>query len=29
MPAAAPQSEQAFFAGKTVRLVVGFDPGGG
>jgi tripartite-type tricarboxylate transporter receptor subunit TctC len=29
MPAAAEESEQAFFAGKTVRLVVGFGPGGG
>jgi putative tricarboxylic transport membrane protein len=29
MPAAAQESEQAFFAGKTVRLVVGFGPGGG
>src|SRR6266545_7841657 len=27
--AAAQESEQAFFAGKTVRLVVGFGPGGG
>jgi tripartite-type tricarboxylate transporter receptor subunit TctC len=29
VPAAAQESEQAFFAGKTVRLVVGFGPGGG
>ncbi len=29
MPAAAQESEQAFFAGKTVRLIVGFGPGGG
>src|SRR5215470_18476112 len=29
MPVAAQESEQAFFAGKTVRLVVGFGPGGG
>jgi putative tricarboxylic transport membrane protein len=29
MPAAAQESEQAFFTGKTVRLVVGFGPGGG
>jgi tripartite-type tricarboxylate transporter receptor subunit TctC len=28
-PAAAQESEQAYFAGKTVRLVVGFGPGGG
>jgi tripartite-type tricarboxylate transporter receptor subunit TctC len=28
-PAAAQDSEQAFFAGKTVRFVVGFGPGGG
>src|ERR1700682_4374359 len=28
-PAAAQDSEQAFVAGKTVRLVVGFGPGGG
>ena len=28
-PAAAQSSEQAFFAGKSVRLVVGFGPGGG
>jgi tripartite-type tricarboxylate transporter receptor subunit TctC len=28
-PAAAQESEQAFFAGKTVRLIVGFGPGGG
>ena len=27
--AAAEQNEQAYFAGKTVRLVVGFGPGGG
>ena len=29
MPAAAQESEQAFFASKTVRLIVGFGPGGG
>lgn len=29
LSAAAQDSEQAFFAGKTVRLVVGFGPGGG
>src|SRR3954464_484369 len=29
LPAAAADSEQAYFAGKTVRLVVGFGPGGG
>jgi len=29
MPTAAQESEPAFFAGKTVRLVVGFGPGGG
>src|SRR4051794_15904229 len=29
LPAAAEDSEQAYFAGKTVRLVVGFGPGGG
>lgn len=28
-PIAAQESEQAFFAGKTVRFVVGFGPGGG
>jgi tripartite-type tricarboxylate transporter receptor subunit TctC len=28
-PAAAQDSEQAFFSGKTVRFVVGFGPGGG
>jgi tripartite-type tricarboxylate transporter receptor subunit TctC len=28
-PLAAQDSEQAFFAGKTLRLVVGFGPGGG
>jgi tripartite-type tricarboxylate transporter receptor subunit TctC len=28
-PAAAQESEQAFFSGKTVRFVVGFGPGGG
>jgi tripartite-type tricarboxylate transporter receptor subunit TctC len=28
-PAAAQESEQSFFAGKTVRFVVGFGPGGG
>ena len=27
-PAIAQDSEQSFFAGKTVRLVVGFGPGG-
>src|SRR4051812_37396165 len=29
LTAAAEDSEQAFFSGKTVRLVVGFGPGGG
>src|SRR5262245_8179479 len=29
MPAAAQEAEQTYFAGKTVRLVVGFGPGGG
>jgi len=29
LTATAQDSEQAFFAGKTVRLVVGFGPGGG
>src|SRR4051812_21889580 len=28
-PAAAQDAEQAYFSGKTVRLVVGFGPGGG
>ena len=28
-PAAAQDSEQAFFSGKTVRFIVGFGPGGG
>jgi tripartite-type tricarboxylate transporter receptor subunit TctC len=29
LPAAAQESDQVFFAGKTVRLIVGFGPGGG
>src|SRR5262249_53401973 len=29
LPAAAQDSEQAFFTGKTLRLIVGFAPGGG